>query len=175
MKKNKFGLTIASCAAAVLMASALALFGCSSGTASGPSSSATSSAGGTAPVQQDQGSDAVGNGPMAVTLELKDSLSDEYAPDSPNQFAQETLTVNTQEGATALKVLQDSGREVETTGTGDSVEIDSIGGLARGDAGAGSHWQMSVNGEVQRTSPNVTVMKSGDTLTFDFIQQDPAK
>lgn len=174
MKKDMARVSIAACAAAAFVAATLALFGCSSGAASS-SSSAAASSGGTAPVQQDQGSDAVGAGPMAVTLELKDSLPDEYVPDSPNQFAEETLTVNAQQDATAFEVLQASGRDVKTTGSGDSLEIDSIGGLARGDGGTGSHWQMSVNGEVQRTSPNVTVMKSGDTLTFDFVQQDGAK
>lgn len=171
MKKNMARLAMAVCAVSVSVVAALALAGCSSG---GASSNAASSGANVAPASSSADTQA-GEGPMAVTLELTDSLDNEYAPDSPNQFSEETLTVHAQDGATALEVLEASGRDVKTAGTGDALEIQSIGGLERGDAGSGSHWEMSINGEVSRMSPNVVTMKSGDTLTFNFVQQDSAK
>ena len=173
MKGKSTRIAAAAIAVCISMVFGLALAGCSSGGAAS-SSNAASSGSNVAPVQS-SASDSAGEGPMAVNLELKDSLDNEYAADSPNQFTEENLTVHVQEGATALDALQASGRDVQTVGSGDSLEIESIGGLARGDAGDGSHWEMSVNGEVQRMSPSVVTLKSGDTLTFNFVEQASAK
>ncbi len=107
---------------------------------------------------------------MSVNVDLKSSVGSEYAADSPMQFSAENVSVAIPEGGTALDALQATDREVTTSGEGDSVEIESIGGLGRGDAGDGSHWEMSVNGQVETSSPAVTVLKSGDTVTFDFVQ-----
>lgn len=170
-KSTNMRVVLAVCAVAVAAVMSVAMLGCSSGSSS---SSAASSGSNVAPVQS-SASNSAGSGPMAINLELKDSLDNEYAPDSPNQFAEESLTVNVENGATALDVLEQSGRDVQTIGSGDSLEIQSIGGLQRGDAGDGSHWEMLINGEVQRMSPNVVIMKAGDTLTFNFVQQDSAK
>lgn len=173
------GASVLGCAAVLCAAVGFGLAGCSPAPSAGSSSAAASSSAGfsgsdVAPVEESSSASAVAAGQMSVKLELTDALDNEYAPDSPNQFAEETLTVVVPEGATALDVLEASGREFETAGAGDALEVQSIGGLARGDAGEGSHWELSVNGEPQRLSPSVVVVEPDDTVTYNFVGQEGA-
>ena len=90
---------------------------------------------------------------MHVTMK-QDVVSSE-APDSPLQFAEETIDVVAPDGATALEVLQGTDREVKTTGAD----------------GAGSHWSWTVNDEEQKASPAVVTLSDGDAMVWTFVKE----
>ena len=141
------------------------MMGCSSGQSS--QSSASSSASSAAVSSQSSSSAAAAaEGDITVTVTLTESVAGSSLQETALQFSEETLTVNAMEGATALEVLNATGREVETE---DATEVISIGGLSNGDAGEGSHWTYEVNGEAQTMPPSEYVMQNGDQLTFIFV------
>lgn len=151
--------------AAVLAASLGALAGCSGSSDEGPSSSlsAASSASSSAA--------ATPEGSITVHVTMKQDVVSSEAPDSPLQFAEETIDVVAPDGATALEVLQGTDREVKTTGEGDSTEVVAIGALERGADGAGSHWSWTVNDEEQKASPAVVTLSDGDAMVWTFVKE----
>lgn len=151
-------------AAALAIVMGFGLVGCSSG-----GSSSSSSAGAVAPEDQSSSSATVAAGDISVDVNLTQSVTSPEAPDTPNQFAEESMTVDVADDATALDALKATGREIHTEGEGDDLEVVTIGGLSRGDAGASSYWQFSVNGEVMTVSPAVYTLSNGDKITFDFV------
>lgn len=108
-------------------------------------------------------------GEMTIHVTMKQEATTSEAQDSPIQFADESIDIVVPEGAMALEVLQGTDREVETSGTGDSVEVTAIGGLENGAAGEGSHWSYSVNGQDEKASPAVLTMSDGDTMVWTFV------
>lgn len=158
---------------AVVAAAMLAVFvcfamaGCSSGSSS---SSSASSAANVAPAQPSSSSASAAAGDMTVDVDLMQSVTSPEAPDSVNQFAEENMSVSVSDGATALDALKATGREIDTQGEGDNLEVSSIGGLVKGDAGASSHWEFSVNGQVITASPAVYTLSNGDKVTFNFVK-----
>ena len=166
MKKSKMNLKVAfvAVAALALMLSPL-MMGCSSGQSSqsSASSAASSSA---ASAQSSSASSAAADGDISVTVTMTETVAGASLEETALQFTEETVTVNTMEGSTALEALQATGREVETE---DATEVISIGGLGNGDAGEGSHWTYEVNGEAQTMPPSEYVMQDGAQLTFVFV------
>lgn len=150
----------------LLVASCMALCGCSSG---GSDSDASSSGNDVAPVESSDSSAAPSAGQISVNIVLTEDVTKATTDDSPLQFSEEQTSVNVNEGASAYDVLQATGREVATSGTGDDLEVTAIGGLANGDAGEGSHWECALNGEAVTASPAVVTVSSGDTVTFTFV------
>lgn len=166
MKKNSIKASVAVAAALALMLTP-AMMGCSSNQPATPSASSSSSASSAAASASSSSSaDAASEGDISVDVTLTETVAGSSLQDTALQFSEETITVNTMEGSTALEVLQGTGREVETE---DASEVISIGGLSNGDAGEGSHWTYEVNGEAQTMPPSEYVMKNGDTLTFIFV------
>lgn len=145
----------------------MGLAGCASNSA--PSSSASSSADAVAPVESSSSSAAASAGDMSIQVTLTESVVGSSPSDTPLQFSDEQTIVAVADGATALDALNATGREVKTSGSGDSIEIVAIGGLENGAAGDGSHWEYSRNGEVQAESAAVCPLSDGDELTFDFV------
>lgn len=154
---------VAAAALAIVMGFSLA--GCSSG-----GSSSSSSAGAVAPVDQSSSSSAVAAGDISVDVNLTQSVTSPEAPDTPNQFAEENMTVDVADGATALDALNATGREIQTEGEGNNLEVVAIGGMVKGDAGESSHWEFSVNGQVVTASPAVYTVSNGDKISFDFVK-----
>lgn len=150
-------------AAVIAIVMGFSLVGCSSDS---PSNSSNMNV---APVESSSSSAAAAAGDISVGITLEQSVVAPEVQDTADQFSGEETTVNVAEGATALDALQATDREVTTSGSGDSVEIESIGGLGKGDAGASSHWEFSVNGQVMTESPAVYVVSNGDKLTFNFV------
>ena len=142
------------------------MMGCSSGQSSQSSASSSASSAAVSSQSASSSASAAAEGDITVTVTLTESVAGSSLQDTALQFSEETLTVNTMEGATALEVLNATGREVETE---DATEVISIGGLSNGDAGEGSHWTYEVNGEAQTMPPSEYVMQNGDTLTFVFV------
>lgn len=149
-------------AAGALVLSPL-MMGCTSGQTAQSGSSSASSA---AVSASSSASSAVPEGDISVEVTLTESVAGSSLQETALQFSEETIAVNAPAGSTALEVLEATGREVKTD---DASEVTAIGGLGNGDAGEGSHWTYTVNGEVQTVSPGECVMQDGDQLTFDFV------
>lgn len=166
MKNSKMNLKVAFVvvAALALMLSPL-MMGCSSGQ---PSQSSASSSASSAAVstQSSSASSAAAAGDISVTVTMTETVAGSSLEETALQFSEETVTVNTMEGSTALETLEATGRDIETQ---DASEVISIGGLGNGDAGEGSHWTYEVNGEAQTMPPSEYVMQNGDQLTFVFV------
>lgn len=144
-------------AAMLLMALACGLVGCgSSGSQSASSASSQSSA-----------ASAASTSDMAISVTLKQDVTSAETNDTPLQFSEEQIDVNAPAGATALEVLQATGREIQTEGSGDAVQVTAIGGLVNGDADG--KWTYQVNGEEQSASPAIVTLNDGDTLTWVFV------
>lgn len=151
---------IAVLTAGILMSAALIMTGCSGQEASSSSSAADSSS---AAVEEEPEM-------MTVHLTMQEDVTSPEAPDSPLQFADEEIDVQAPFNATVLEVLQASGREVKTEGTGQDLQVIAIGGLENGDAGEGSHWEFTVNGDEIGSSPARYGMAEGDTLAWTFVK-----
>lgn len=161
----------AAAALGAVLALAFALAGCSGSQGAASSGSDSLSGEAVAPVESSQASSGAGEqaGAMSIELTLTEDVTKATDVDTPLQFSDEKVNVYVDQGGTALDALQSTGREVITEGDGDSVEVTSIGGLANGAAGDGSHWEFSVNGQTMRESPAVYVLSEGDQVTFTFI------
>lgn len=161
--KNIKAAVAAAAACALLLTPLMA--GCSSGQSS--TSSASSSASSAAvSAQSSSASSAATDGDITVSVTMTETVAGSSLEETALQFTEETVTVNTMEGSTALEALQATGREVETQ---DASEVISIGGLGNGDAGEGSHWTYEVNGEAQTMPPSEYIVQNGDQLTFIFV------
>ena len=121
-------------------------------------------------MDQSSSSSAVAAGDISVDVNLTQSVTSPEAPDTANQFAEENMTVDVADGAMALDALNATGREIQTEGEGDNLEVVAIGGLVKGDAGESSHWEFSVNGQVITASPAVYTVSNGDKIVFDFVK-----
>lgn len=144
-------------AVALLAVMACSLAGCgSSGGSAASSASSQSSAASAAPASD-----------MAISVTLKQDVTSAEAVDTPLQFSEEQIDVKAPAGATALEVLQATGREVQTEGSGSAEQVTAIGGLVNGDANG--KWTFQVNGEEQSGSPADVVLNDGDTLTWVFV------
>lgn len=165
LKESKKSLKVAfvAVAALALMLSPL-MMGCSSGQSS--QSSASSSASSAATSASSSASSAAADGDITVTVTMTETVAGSSLQNTALQFSEETVTVNTMEGSTALEALQGTGRDVETE---DASEVISIGGLGNGDAGEGSHWTYEVNGETQTMPPSEYVLQNGDQVKFIFV------
>ena len=165
MKLRKMSAKVGAFALAGVLALGM-LVGCSS------SSSTNEAANNAAPAATNaEGVSQAAEGDMLISVSMKQDVTSPEAQDSPNQFAEETIDIQAPEGATALTVLEGTGREVKTSGTGDNVEVTAIGGLANGDAGDASHWTWTVNGEEQKASPAVVTMSNGDAMVWTFVAE----
>ncbi len=171
MKKDIAKIGAALVSAALLTVGLSVLAGCSSSEgASSASSSAAFSAAASSDVTSSASSQAVQAGDMTIHVTMQEDVTQSTDVDSPLQFAEETIDIVAPDGATALEVLQGTDREVGMSGSGDSTEVTSIGGLENGAAGEGSHWTYSVNGEVQQASPAVRTLSDGDALVWTFVK-----
>lgn len=151
--------------AALLAVACFGMAGCSTASDSQGGASGDN----VAPVEETSSSTAASASQMSIEVTLDEDVTKATDVDSPLQFAEEKTTVAVAEGATALDALQATGREVVTSGSGDSIEVESIGGLEKGSDGADSHWQYAVNGELQTSSPAVYVLSEGDDVVFTFV------
>ncbi len=106
---------------------------------------------------------------MTISVSLREDVTKSTDVDTPLQFAEEHMSVVAPTGATALEVLESMGREVQTSGEGDAVEVTAIGGLENGAAGEGSHWIYEVNGETGAESPAVCTLSDGDRVQWLFV------
>lgn len=156
--------------ALVLGMLAVPLVGCSSGDTAKASSSSASSASSDATAGKQSSSAGEAADDMTVTVTMKESVTKATDVDTPLQFAEESIEVKAPEGSNALELLQGTGREVKVEGSGDAAEVTAIGGLENGDAGAGSHWTLQLNGESVAGSPATCMPKNGDTLTWNFVK-----
>lgn len=147
-------------AAVCALVCALMLVGCAQQPASDSSASDSSAASSSAAEQAAE---------MTVSVSMREDVTKATDVDSPLQFAEEQISVVAPTGATALEVLQATGREIQTSGEGDNTEVTAIGGLANGDAGDASHWMCEVNGETQTASPAVLTLSDGDAMAWIFV------
>ncbi|CAM4214619.1 hypothetical protein FHS16_000389 [Paenibacillus endophyticus] len=76
------------------------------------------------------------------------------------------------EGDTAFaalqKALDQKGLSLNYSGTGATIYVQAIGGLAQFDKGAGSGWMYSVNGVFPKVSAGVYTLKNGDVLRWQY-------
>lgn len=80
-----------------------------------------------------------------------------------------STTVTLNEGETAYSLLvRQLGSKVVSGGSGDSVYIRSIDGLAEMDRGKDSGWMYSVNGSYPKTSAGSYKLSSGDVLAWRY-------
>ncbi|MDF9842461.1 MULTISPECIES: S-layer homology domain-containing protein [unclassified Paenibacillus] len=80
-----------------------------------------------------------------------------------------STTVMLNEGETAYSLLvRQLGSKVVSGGSGDSVYIRSIDGLAEMDRGKDSGWMYSVNGSYPKTSAGSYKLSSGDVLAWRY-------
>ncbi|WP_052380393.1 S-layer homology domain-containing protein [Paenibacillus camerounensis] len=80
-----------------------------------------------------------------------------------------STTVTLNEGETAYSLLvRQLGGKVVSGGSGDSVYIKSIDGLAEMDRGKDSGWMYSVNGSYPKTSAGSYKLSSGDVLAWRY-------
>ncbi len=80
-----------------------------------------------------------------------------------------STTVTLNEGETAYSLLiRQLGSKVVSGGSGDSVYIRSIDGLAEMDRGKDSGWMYSVNGSYPQTSAGSYKLNSGDVLAWRY-------
>lgn len=108
---------------------------------------------------------------MTIHVTMTQDVTSTEAPDTPLQFAEESIDIVAPEGATALEALQGTDREIQTSGEGDDVEVIAIGGLENGAAGEGSHWSWTVNDEAQKASPAVVALADGDAMVWTFVKE----
>lgn len=72
---------------------------------------------------------------------------------------------------TALKrALEQKGVSLNYTGTGSSVYVQAIGGLAEFDHGTESGWMYSVNGVFPKSSAGAYTLKNGDVLRWQYTK-----
>ncbi|MGO4546012.1 DUF4430 domain-containing protein [Paenibacillus sp. 2TAB23] len=76
------------------------------------------------------------------------------------------------EGDTAFtalkKAVDQKGVSLKYTGTGATIYVQAIGGLAEFDKGTGSGWMYSVNGVFPKVSAGVYTLKNGDVLRWQY-------
>lgn len=178
MRNGFKSVAVAACATALAGVMAFAMVGCSGGSSS--SSNASSSGNDVAPVTESSsssssagssGSEAPNDGSqISVNVTMQESITKATDVDTPFQFSDENITVSVAQDATALDALEATGREIKTSGSGDSVEVTAIGDLAAGAYDGKGHWQFSVNGEVVTASPAVYTLSDGDAVVFDFVE-----
>lgn len=118
------------------------------------------------------------SGPLAVTLEIRcdtlltqTGLREEVASLLP---ADGVLLAQAEyhlpDGATAYTLLEQAakleGLVISTTGSGSSIYITSIGGIAEQDAGSLSGWIYDVNGEIPSLGCGSYSLAPGDAVRF---------
>lgn len=148
---------IATGAMAALLCTALLTTGC----AGQPSSSSDSSSSAATEELPEK---------MTVHLSLQEDVTSPEAADTPLQFADEEIDIEAPYAATVLDVLEASGREIKTNGSGNDLEVIAIGGLENGDAGEGSHWEYSVNDNPIKSSPSTYALNEGNTVVWTFVK-----
>ncbi|WP_054027390.1 DUF4430 domain-containing protein [Bacillus sp. FJAT-28004] len=84
------------------------------------------------------------------------------------------LTVTIQDGDTAFsalkRTLEDKGVAIDFSGTGSSIYVKSIGGLAEFDKGKESGWMYSVNGVFPKVSAGAYSLKNGDVVRWQYTK-----
>lgn len=168
-------------AAGLMAALALGAWGCAPAASSGAgasSSTASSAASESADASPSSASGtdvdastsaSAAQGQIKVSVSLSEDVVSPEAADTPLQFADEQIDVMAPQGATAVEVLQATGREIQTQGIGAAEEVVGIGGLVNGAAGEQSRWTYQVNGQDQQGAPGACVLQDGDSLAFIFL------
>lgn len=107
---------------------------------------------------------SVWDDPDLVTAEVLDLLPED------GQLLRET-TVTVSEGATVLEALQQAAQEAKLSvvTSGSPAFVESIGGLANGDAGDVSGWTYTLNGESIMESAAVQTVTEEDQVVWSYV------
>ncbi len=100
--------------------------------------------------------------------DLVDQATLDLLPEDGWMLRETALTVP--EGTTVLEALQWSAQETElrVVTSGPTALVERVGDLANGDAGEGSGWTYTVNGETISESAAVQTVSEGDQVVWSF-------